>query len=343
MSTSVRQTRNPLSYAVLTAWARVAIRVFYRRAGVVAPHRVPTDRPAILAANHSNALGDIAVIVAKMPKFPRFLAAASWWKSRPARLLFTLGGVVPVYRRRDGATKHNASTFAACHDALATGAHVCIFPEGEMHLGTSLMPLKSGAARIALGAAAEAGVEGIVIVPVGLVYESRGRFRSAAAINCGEPIEVDPWLELYRADRHKAVRAVTDLLADRLGDAIAPADWRDDGDGSADVRRRLAAELMVLAPVAAFGAVVNAPVLLGTALASRGRTEGWQATAKGVAGTFLCPLVWAGEYALVARRGGRARALAFTIAAVLSGWAALGWNDRRHRWRAAQAAPVTAA
>ena len=76
--------RVPFSYRALQVWARSAIHVVYRRAEVTGLSNIPTDRPAILAANHSNALADIAVIVAKMPRFPQFLAAASWWKSPPA-------------------------------------------------------------------------------------------------------------------------------------------------------------------------------------------------------------------------------------------------------------------
>ena len=68
----------------------------------------------ILAANHGNALADVAVIIAGTPEFPHFLAAASWWKSAPGAVLFGLGGVVPIHRRRDGEhTEQNASSFEA--------------------------------------------------------------------------------------------------------------------------------------------------------------------------------------------------------------------------------------
>ena len=207
----------PLSYRVLQGWARTAISVVYRRVTVTSASRLPSDRPVILAANHGNALADVAVVITAMPDFPHFLAAASWWKSAPARVLFRLGGVVPIHRRRDGEdTRQNMSAFEACNAALASGAQIAIFPEGEMHLEPALMPLKTGVARIALGAAAEAGLESVVIVPVGLVYEDRGRFRSDAEIHFGEPLAIVDWLDEYRLDPTKAVHGVTDLLADRL-------------------------------------------------------------------------------------------------------------------------------
>ena len=110
---------------------------------------------------------------------------------------------MPIYRRRDGAdTADNESMFEACHEVLAEGAHLLIFPEGEVHREPAMLPLKTGAARIALGAAADAGARGITIVPVGMVYDDKGRFRSQAAIHVGKPIEVDDWVERYRADEH---------------------------------------------------------------------------------------------------------------------------------------------
>jgi glycerol-3-phosphate O-acyltransferase/dihydroxyacetone phosphate acyltransferase len=326
--------RVPFSYRALQAWARSAIHVVYRRTEVVGMANLPRDRPAILAPNHSNALADMAVIVAKTQKFPRFLAAASWWKSAPARVLFRLAGAVPIHRTRDGIdTGQNLSTFEACYAALAAGAHIAIFPEGEMHTEPELMPLKTGAARIALGAATDAGVRGIVIVPVGLVYEDRGRFRSNVEIRFGDPIEIDEWVEQARCDQRNAARTVTDLLADRLGASIdrqAPVRAEPTGEE----RSRLALQLALLAPPAALGTIASAPIVLGAALAStQAKHESWKATTKGVAGTALCPLVWSFEYAYLRRRIGRGRAALLTAAGAAGGVAALAWHDRFDQYR----------
>ena len=183
---------------------------------------VSTGHPIVFAANHSNTLADVAVVVAKAPRFPHFLAAASWWKRRSARVLFGLGGVLPLQRSRDmPGPFDNGRTFAACFDALADDAHLVIFPEGVMHAEPALQPLKTGAARIGLGAA-ERGVRGVVIVPMGLAYEDRGRFRSRAAVRFGAPIAMDDWLERYETDPFGSVRAITDLLATELAGACSP-------------------------------------------------------------------------------------------------------------------------
>lgn len=148
MARGMRQAVVPFSFRALQAWARTAVSVVYKPLDVTGLSRLPLDRPVVLAANHGNALGDIAVLLAASPEFPRFLAAAAWWKSPPARVLFRLGGVLPIHRHRDGDTRENPSAFAACNVALGTGAHLAIFPEGELHAEPALLPLKTGAARI---------------------------------------------------------------------------------------------------------------------------------------------------------------------------------------------------
>lgn len=216
--------RAQVSYWLLRVWARVAVAVMYRRVDVSGS--LPSCGAMILAANHSNALADIAVIVSKTPRFPHFLAAASWWRWAPARLVLRLGGVVAIYRARDGNVRRNLQAFATCHDALASGATIVIFPEGEVEVEVDpvLLPLGNGAARIALGAVATAGLTDVVIVPVGVAYEQRGTFRPDVEMHLAEPIAIDDWVARYRDEPAKTVRAVTDMLAERLADAAIRTD-----------------------------------------------------------------------------------------------------------------------
>ena len=98
-------------YRALKGLAWIVVSVFYRRIDVTGDSawREP-GRPTIVVANHTNALADPVVILAKLPGHPRFLAAGSWWKFAPARYLFKLAGVVPVFRQRDGGTAANSGS-----------------------------------------------------------------------------------------------------------------------------------------------------------------------------------------------------------------------------------------
>ena len=218
---------SPLQWA-LKGWARVAVNVVYRDVEVDPAARRALTGPVVLVANHTNALGDPVVLLARLPGFPHFLAAATWWKSRPARWLFNLAGVIPVHRSRDGDTRSNTDSFASCHEALARGGTIALYPEGEMHNGPGLLPLRTGAARIALSAAAEANVGDVVILPVAVVYADKSRFRSRAAVNIGTPVPVAPWVQQYREDAPATTRALTDAIAAALGDIATLSESVDD-------------------------------------------------------------------------------------------------------------------
>jgi len=169
--------------------AKALAHAFHRSIEVAGRDRIPTDRPALLAANHGNGFVDPIVLAAVLGRLPRFMAKAALWKVPVARPFLGLAGVLPVYRASDGdRVSDNRSVFAACHDELARGATVAIFPEGTTGDRASLDRVKAGAARIALGAVGVA--PDVVILPVGLAFESRVETRNRALVMLGEPIEI---------------------------------------------------------------------------------------------------------------------------------------------------------
>ncbi|MFM7060280.1 MAG: hypothetical protein ACKOZL_03735 [Actinomycetes bacterium] len=94
------------------------------------------------------------------------------------------------------------------------------------HPGLTL-PLRTGTARIALSALSTGAVDDVVIVPLGITYEERGRFRGQVALQIGEPVEVADFLESHRADEPAAVRALTDAIGTALLTVAAThASWR---------------------------------------------------------------------------------------------------------------------
>src|SRR6185295_5426452 len=97
-----------------------------------------------------------------------------------------------------------------------------IFPEGISHDEPHLQPLRTGAARIALEAELKFGPLGVSIVPVGLVFDERGTFRTRVLVVVGEPIVPSlPGMELELARRDPASEfvAVRNLTA-RIAHAI---------------------------------------------------------------------------------------------------------------------------
>jgi glycerol-3-phosphate O-acyltransferase/dihydroxyacetone phosphate acyltransferase len=214
----------------IRALVRTVIRAFFREVEVVGADRLPLDRPLVLVANHINSLVDPILVLGPLPVTPRFLATSQLWKNPILRFFLGLAQVIPVYRKQDdgGDTSRNAETFARCHEVLRDGGVIALFPEGISHNHPGLQPLKTGAARIVLEAEEKFPGLGVRIVPVGLFFDARGRFRSRALVEAGEPLDPAPELALYQKDAPGAVRALTARIDEALQDVtVNYATWED--------------------------------------------------------------------------------------------------------------------
>lgn len=196
-----------------------AAHVFYR---VDVVGGVPSDGPLILLPNHPNALLDPALVMATAGRPVRFLAKSTLFGG-PFTPLLKAADAIPVYRRKDGVdVAQNDRTFAAVDAALGRGEVVCVFPEGISHSSGKLEPLRTGAARIALSAAA-AGVD-VRLVPVGINLEQKTTFRSRATVAYGPAFAVSGG----EAEQPNAVKTLTTRIAAHMRALLIEADPRAD-------------------------------------------------------------------------------------------------------------------
>lgn len=107
--------------------------------------------------------------------------------------------------------------FAASHDVLRREGVIGIFPEGEASDASHVLPLRTGAARVALGARAR-GAIGLRVIPVGLIYEDKQDARSRAYVRVGEPIDIDALPAGDDSDR-ALVQELTSEIETRLAAA----------------------------------------------------------------------------------------------------------------------------
>jgi glycerol-3-phosphate O-acyltransferase/dihydroxyacetone phosphate acyltransferase len=208
---------------------RIIANTFFRRIDVVGIENVPADGPVIFAGNHPNALMDGFLLIAKCGRWPlHFMANAKLWKYRLLAPVLNATGAVPVYRREEHDGKvDNSQAFERLYDVIESGKCVGIFPEGISHVESQLTKLKTGTARIAL-AVTDRGKAKVKIIPCGLNYINRHRFRSQVLIEFGEPIVIDEqWIRDYNQDEQGTVRKLTDHLAEALTNVTLNApDWR---------------------------------------------------------------------------------------------------------------------
>ncbi|HQP86469.1 MAG TPA: 1-acyl-sn-glycerol-3-phosphate acyltransferase [Thermoanaerobaculia bacterium] len=207
-----------------TAVSRLVLRVFYRNVEAAGLDRVPAAGPTILVLNHPNGLMDPLLLLCLSPRPVSFLAKSPLFTMPFVSLFVRAFDSIPVYRPQDADAdvRRNRETFAKAREMLKRGGVLALFPEGVSHDEPRLMPLKSGAARIALGAAAEGAV---TVVPAGLTYEARDLFRSSALLHVAEPFTVEPIpLDEKGEPPRTAVKALTERLREALEGATLQAD-----------------------------------------------------------------------------------------------------------------------
>jgi 1-acyl-sn-glycerol-3-phosphate acyltransferase len=231
------------------------MRIYFRRVEVVGLEHVPLKTPVIFVLNHPNALVDPAFLLCLAPRQISFLAKAPLFRT-PIRGYFVRAlDCLPVYRHQDQGSdvSKNREMFAAARALLARGGTIGICPEGVSHDEPRLRPIKTGAARIALGAVSTSEANGVSlgtpteppvsadgsdkkktpcvdlkIVPAGLYYTSKTKFRSAALLYFGTPIEVEPVeLEADGNPPRAAVRELSNKIEGSLRAVILDAEHEE--------------------------------------------------------------------------------------------------------------------
>lgn len=214
-----------LRSALQVTFCRV-LRVFFRRLETTGREHVPVAGPVLFVVNHPNALVDGLVLNCRVGRPVSFLAKEPLFRMPILGSIFRKMDAIPVYRHVDKAdVTQNRRTFAAARDVLARGGSIAIFPEGRSHSEPRLLPFRTGAARIALGAVESGGLQ---IVPAGLFYTDKTKFRSAALLCFGPPIQVAPVPPDSDGEPPtEAVRALTEQLVTALGALTLQADQHE--------------------------------------------------------------------------------------------------------------------
>ncbi|HTJ78392.1 MAG TPA: 1-acyl-sn-glycerol-3-phosphate acyltransferase [Rariglobus sp.] len=214
-----------LSGSLARRLVRSLVKFYYPRIEVTGADKIPQSGPVLLAANHPNSLIDPVLISIAARRPVRLMAKAPLFDIPFFGKVLRALGMVPAYRGSDdkAQVKKNLESLAAAAAQLAAGHAMGIFPEGKSHDENRLALVRSGAARLALQALA-AGAQGLKVVPVGLHYEQKERFRSAVWIKVGEPVDVAEWLEKNQGDEHLAMRTLTTELDARLKSVVLHLD-----------------------------------------------------------------------------------------------------------------------
>lgn len=178
--------------------------------------------PVIYASNHPNQAIDPFLVGTLLRRHPYFLAKSTLFKGGILSWFLKSLHMIPVYRRQDSSdTAQNLETFKAACAILEENESVVIFPEGTSSERRVLLPLKTGAARIAFQAEVANNFKlGVQIQPISIVYGNPRIFQSSVTVTFHEPITVSMYADDYAKDPKVAANLLTDALEAKLKDDI---------------------------------------------------------------------------------------------------------------------------
>jgi 1-acyl-sn-glycerol-3-phosphate acyltransferase len=237
-----------LFYTVMKPVVRVGLRVFFRHLEVRHRERLRLPGPLMLCGNHPNTLMDPLVTAVQRHQPIAFLAKSTFFKNPILGAIMRSGNCIPIYRRQDAEgtdaaspaqlAASNEASFGRCYDYLERGGTVMIFPEGTSVSERRLRPLKTGAARIALGTEARHDFKlGLKLVCVGTNYFDPTRFRSDVFLNVAPPIHVADYAARYNQDPEAAADELTEEIARRLTRRLVISRAADDDQLAQQVER----------------------------------------------------------------------------------------------------------
>lgn len=206
-------------YSFLKILMRITVRVFFRSITIRNKNLIPEKGPVMVLANHPSTFMDPIVIASLLDRKVFFLAKGELFKGKIAKWLFPKFNMIPVYRKQDDPSQmsKNNETFIKCFEHLEKGGAILMFPEGISITERKLRPIKTGAARIVLGAEARNGFKlGIEIINVGLNYQNPHKFNRDLFINIGKPIHVADYQRDHQEDSFKSASNLSEAIRIQL-------------------------------------------------------------------------------------------------------------------------------
>lgn len=199
---------------------RKSLHLYYSRIEVEGRERLPAGGAVLFVANHPNSLMDPALIGYTAQRPVHFFAKAPLFDVPVFGALMHALGMVPAYRGQDdkASVRKNLETLDVGTKYLEHGEAVGIFPEGKTHDREGLEQVRTGAARIAWPAVQRGAA--VMIVPLGLNYERKEKFRSAVWVRVGEPLDAKAWLRARGEEERPAIRSLTEEIDRRLKQVV---------------------------------------------------------------------------------------------------------------------------
>ena len=197
----------------------LTVKGYFRSIHIRGKENIPLTGPVIFVANHNSAFMDPILLAVHIDRPIYFLARGESFTSKLVSTIFGWLHMIPIYKpdvSPDEVYK-NKAIFQKCFDHLGMGKTIMIFPEGISETVRHLRRIKTGTARIALGAEEQNSFHlGVQIVPMGINYSNPHYFRSDVFVEVGSPIALEDYQGPYKSDPVAAVQELTAEIKDQL-------------------------------------------------------------------------------------------------------------------------------
>ena len=174
----------------------------FRSLEITGAENIPNDRGTLCAAWHTNGLIDIISIMLSNPQ--KFVIGGRhdlltrpllgfWARKFAAQPVVRKAELLRGGCSEEDAINLNGRSLLNLATGISHGYSCALFPEGTSHSESHLIRLRTGPMRTILAAAAHAksaGANPPVILPIGLHFRIRHKFRTDAWVEYGEPIKV---------------------------------------------------------------------------------------------------------------------------------------------------------
>jgi 1-acyl-sn-glycerol-3-phosphate acyltransferase len=184
----------------------------YYKIEVIGAENIPQKDGFILCANHSSNL-DPFVIGISTKREIRYMAKAEIFKIPVFRTMLKWVGTFPVER---GSGDSSIIEYSA--ELIKKGEVLGLFPEGTRSKNRKLLRPKSGAAIIASMSKGD-------ILPVGVSYTNKSKFRSKIYIGFGELLKNEDFC--FTEQTTSEIRKVGTLIMEKISEQFVEANQYD--------------------------------------------------------------------------------------------------------------------
>jgi len=221
---------NGILYFITRPFARIALRIFFRKIHIANREKVPWGKPLIIAANHPAAFMEPCLLSVLLPTRLYFLVRGDYFVKPLYSSLLHSYNMVPIYDRthRIEQLKKNSGILDYCYRLLSLNKTILIMAEGHTLHERRLRPIQKGTARMAFGALEKYEDLDLYLVPLAVNYTYADRFRSEVMFEFSEPIRIQDHFQTYKDKKPLALRQMTNLLTTELKNRVLHINEKED-------------------------------------------------------------------------------------------------------------------